>query len=126
MTEDLPGQGHILMAVTSHARLGGTGRSTGLWLEELAAPYYLFTDAGFAVTIASPLGGLPPVDEGSRRGAVIATVCHGAAGLLSAAAEGSLVKGRTLTGFSDDEEAALSPKSSRSSCRRASRRREPQ
>jgi putative intracellular protease/amidase len=174
MTEDRPGRGHILIVVTSNGRLGGTGRSTGLWMEELAAPYFLFTDAGFAVTIASPLGGAAPVDEGSlaggsitpavtrfrtdpsaagrlaatvrladvadmsrfdviylvgghgtmwdftpnadlgrllddadRREAIIAAVCHGAAGLLSPPAQGSLVKGRTLTGFSDEEEAAL-------------------
>jgi putative intracellular protease/amidase len=174
MNEDVPGRGHILIVVTSNARLGDTGRSTGLWMEELAAPYFLFTDAGSDVTIASPLGGTSPVDEGSlaggsvtpavtrfrsdpsaagrlaatvqlasiadasgfdaiylagghgttwdftpnadlgrllddadRRGAIIATVCHGAAGLLSTPAQGSLIKGRTLTGFSDAEEAAL-------------------
>lgn len=55
----------ILMVVTSNAKLGETGRTTGLWMEELAAPYHLFKDAGFEVVIASPLGGAAPVDEGS-------------------------------------------------------------
>lgn len=55
----------ILMVVTSNAKLGETGRATGLWMEELAAPYNLFRDAGFEVTIASPLGGAAPVDDAS-------------------------------------------------------------
>lgn len=55
----------ILMVVTSNAKLGETGRATGLWMEELAAPYNLFKDAGFDVTIASPLGGAAPVDDAS-------------------------------------------------------------
>lgn len=56
---------HILIVVTSNSKLGKTGRLTGLWLEELAAPYNLFEDAGFEVTIASPLGGVAPIDEAS-------------------------------------------------------------
>lgn len=56
---------HILMVVTSNARLGDSGRQTGFWIEELAAPYNTFIDAGFAVTIASPLGGAAPIDPGS-------------------------------------------------------------
>lgn len=56
---------HILMVLTSHASLGRSGRPTGYWLEELAAPYYVFLDAGAQVRLASPLGGLPPVDPAS-------------------------------------------------------------
>jgi len=52
----------ILMVLTSHDRLGDTGRKTGFWLEEFAAPYYTFLDAGAAVTVASPKGGQPPLD----------------------------------------------------------------
>ena len=52
----------VLMVLTSHATLGDTGRATGLWLEEFAAPYYVLTDAGIGVTLSSPLGGQPPID----------------------------------------------------------------
>jgi putative intracellular protease/amidase len=52
----------ILMVLTSHDKLGDTGRKTGFWLEELAAPYYAFVDAGAEVTLASPKGGQPPLD----------------------------------------------------------------
>jgi len=55
----------ILMVLTSHDKLGNTGHKTGFWLEELAAPYYAFMDAGAAVTLASPLGGQPPLDPKS-------------------------------------------------------------
>jgi putative intracellular protease/amidase len=55
----------ILMIVTSHTKLGDTGKPTGIWAEELATPYYALLDAGFQVTLASPLGGLPPFAEGS-------------------------------------------------------------
>lgn len=55
----------ILMILTSHDRLGDTGEKTGFWLEEFAAPYYVFTDAGAAVTLASPEGGQPPIDPKS-------------------------------------------------------------
>ena len=47
----------ILMVLTSHDKLGNTGRNTGFWLEEFAAPYYTFLDAGATVTVASPKGG---------------------------------------------------------------------
>jgi putative intracellular protease/amidase len=50
----------ILMVITSHDQLGNTGRKTGFWLEEFAAPYYVFRDAGVEVTLASPKGGQPP------------------------------------------------------------------
>ena len=56
----------ILMVLTSHDRLGNTGRKTGLWLEELAAPYFVFRDAGVEVTLASPKGGQPPLDPKSN------------------------------------------------------------
>jgi putative intracellular protease/amidase len=56
----------ILMVLTSHADLGDTGEKTGFWVEEFAAPYYIFKDAGVNVTLASPLGGQPPVDPKSE------------------------------------------------------------
>ena len=68
---------NILVVLTSHDQLGDTGRKTGFWLEELAAPYYAFHDAGATLTLASPRGGQPPLDpksdepdaqtEGTRR-----------------------------------------------------------
>jgi putative intracellular protease/amidase/predicted enzyme related to lactoylglutathione lyase len=55
----------ILMVLTSHDQLGNTGRKTGFWLEEFAAPYFVFKDAGVELTLASPKGGLPPLDPKS-------------------------------------------------------------
>jgi putative intracellular protease/amidase len=55
----------ILMVLTSHSQLGDTGKATGFWLEEVAAPYYVFKDAGAEVTLASPKGGKPPCDPKS-------------------------------------------------------------
>ncbi|OZI53855.1 type 1 glutamine amidotransferase domain-containing protein [Bordetella genomosp. 5] len=55
----------ILMVLTSHDRLGDTGRKTGFWLEEFAAPYYVFKDAGAELVLASPAGGQPPLDPKS-------------------------------------------------------------
>ncbi|WP_315131780.1 type 1 glutamine amidotransferase domain-containing protein [Achromobacter marplatensis] len=55
----------ILIVLTSHDTLGNTGRKTGFWLEEFAAPYYAFVDAGATVTLASPKGGQPPLDPKS-------------------------------------------------------------
>jgi putative intracellular protease/amidase len=55
----------ILMVLTSHDQLGTTGRKTGFWLEEFAAPYYTFLDAGAQVFLASPKGGQPPLDPKS-------------------------------------------------------------
>src|SRR4029077_8351376 len=55
----------ILMVLTSHDKLGNTGRKTGFWLEELAAPYYTFKDAGADIVLASPKGGQPPLDPSS-------------------------------------------------------------
>ncbi|WP_455597818.1 type 1 glutamine amidotransferase domain-containing protein [Acinetobacter pecorum] len=56
----------ILMVLTSHDQLGDTGKKTGFWLEELAAPYYTFVDAGAEVVLASPAGGQPPLDPKSN------------------------------------------------------------
>ena len=165
----------ILMVLTSHDQLGNTGRKTGFWLDEFAAPYYVLSDAGAEITLASPAGGQPPLDpksaeadfltDATRRfdadaqaqaalantlklsgikadeydalfypgghgplwdlaedpqsialiesmyvsGKPVAAVCH-APGVLKGAtlADGSaLVKGKSLTGFSNSEEAAV-------------------
>ena len=56
----------ILMILTSHEKLGDTGDKTGFWLEEFAAPYYVFKDAGADITLASPKGGQPPLDPKSN------------------------------------------------------------
>ncbi len=56
----------ILIVLTSHSALGDTGKKTGFWIEEFAAPYYVLADAGAIITIASPLGGQPPVDPKSE------------------------------------------------------------
>lgn len=56
---------NILMVLTSHNALGDTGKKTGFWLEELAAPYYVLSDAGAKITLASPKGGQPPLDPAS-------------------------------------------------------------
>jgi putative intracellular protease/amidase len=165
----------VLMVLTSHARLGNTGRKTGFWLEEFANPYYILKDAGLDVTLASPKGGQPPLDpksddpasetEATRRfkadkeaqsalantvrladvsphdydaifypgghgplwdlaedrdsiklietvyaaGKPVAAVCHGPAAFRHAKApNGSpLVRGKSVTGFSNTEEAAV-------------------
>ncbi len=55
----------ILMVLTSHDALGDTGKKTGFWLEEFAAPYYVLKDAGADITLASPRGGQPPLDPKS-------------------------------------------------------------
>src|SRR5438270_1752065 len=55
----------ILMVLTSHDQLGNTGRKTGFWLEEFAAPFFVFRDAGVQLTLASPKGGQPPIDPKS-------------------------------------------------------------
>ncbi|MEP0914300.1 type 1 glutamine amidotransferase domain-containing protein [Leptolyngbya sp. GB1-A1] len=56
----------ILIVLTSHDQLGDTGKKTGFWLEEFAAPYYVLKDAGAAITLSSPKGGLPPLDPKSE------------------------------------------------------------
>ena len=55
----------ILIVLTSHDQLGDTGKKTGFWLEEFAAPYYVLRDAGASLTLASPKGGQPPLDPTS-------------------------------------------------------------
>src|SRR6516225_9662444 len=70
LSQDTPKQTErmmkVLMVLTSHDQLGNTGRKTGFWLEELAAPYYVFKDAGAQITLASPKGGRPPLDPKSQ------------------------------------------------------------
>lgn len=56
---------NILIVLTSHDQLGNTGKQTGFWLEEFAAPYYVLVDAGAVITLASPAGGQPPLDPKS-------------------------------------------------------------
>src|SRR3989344_1870480 len=117
---------HILMVLTSHDQLGDTGKKTGFWLEEFAAPYYVFKDAGVQITLASPHGGQPPLDpkgddenaqtDATRRFKAdasakqqLALVCH-APGVLrhTKAPDGSpLVKGKKVTGFTNTEEDAV-------------------
>ncbi len=165
----------VLFVLTSHARLGDTGRQTGVYLEELAVPYWYLLDGGHEVRVASIAGGEVPIDPGSREpsqrspaverflgdekamaalrdtpavdtcsiddfdavylpgghgtmwdlpssaglarlvgsafdaGRVVAAVCHGPAGLVSAVlADGRpLVAGRRVAGFTDEEEAAV-------------------
>ncbi|HYH14530.1 MAG TPA: type 1 glutamine amidotransferase domain-containing protein, partial [Flavisolibacter sp.] len=55
----------VLIVLTSHSELGNTGKKTGFWIEEFAAPYYVLADAGIEVTLASPNGGQPPIDPKS-------------------------------------------------------------
>ena len=57
----------VLMVLTSHSELGDTGKKTGFWVEEFAAPYYILADAGVDVTLASPKGGQPPIDPSSTK-----------------------------------------------------------
>lgn len=57
---------NVLLVLTSHAQLGNTGKATGFWLEELAAPYYVLKEAGASITLASPKGGQPPLDPKSN------------------------------------------------------------
>lgn len=56
----------VLMVLTSHSELGKTGKKTGFWIEEFAAPYYVLADAGAEITLASPKGGQPPIDPQSE------------------------------------------------------------
>lgn len=165
----------FLMVLTSHEKLGDTGKKTGFWLEEFAAPYYIFRDANIDITLASPKGGQPPLDpksdepdfqtEATKRfkddvdaqatlantlklsdidpddfdavfypgghgplwdlaedrdsialiesmyaaGKPVAAVCHAPAVLRNAKAPGgeALVKGKSVTGFSNSEEDAV-------------------
>ena len=56
----------VLIVLTSHSELGDTGKKTGFWVEEFAAPYYVLADAGAEITLASPKGGQPPIDPKSE------------------------------------------------------------
>lgn len=56
----------ILFVTTSHDKMGDTAEQTGVWLEEIASPYYVFTDAGASITWASPNGGKIPIDPKSQ------------------------------------------------------------
>jgi putative intracellular protease/amidase len=56
----------VLIVLTSHDKLGDTGHKTGFWVEEFAAPYYVLSDAGVDITLASPAGGMPPIDPSSE------------------------------------------------------------
>ena len=60
-----------LMVMTSHDQLGDTGRKTGIWLEEFAAPFYVLVDAGVEVVLATPKGGQPPIDPSSEESAAL-------------------------------------------------------
>lgn len=55
----------VLIVLTSHSELGNTGKKTGFWIEEFAAPYYVLADSGAEITLASPKGGQPPIDPKS-------------------------------------------------------------
>src|SRR3979490_146192 len=86
----------VLMVITSHDQLGNTGRKTGFWLEELAAPYYVFKDAGAEITLASPQGGRPPLDPVSNEPSAQHHVTRGCE--KDAAAEAQLDKTVRLDG----------------------------
>ncbi len=104
----------ILMVLTSYDQLGNTGRKTGFWLEEFAAPYFVFRDAGVELTLASPKGGQPPIDPKSdlpefyNSGKPVAAVCHSPAVLHRVTYQGApIVKGKRVTGFTNGEEEAV-------------------
>ena len=98
----------ILMVLTSHARLGDTGAKTGFWLEEFAAPYYVFKDAGAEVTLASPRGGQPPLDPKSDAPDALTAATRRFAG--DAAAQAALASTRKLAELrADDYDAVFYP-----------------
>jgi putative intracellular protease/amidase len=66
----------ILIVLTSHSELGDTGKKTGFWVEEFAAPYYELADAGAEITLASPQGGQPPIDPASELAAAQTKFTH--------------------------------------------------
>ena len=66
----------ILIVLTSHSQLGDTGKKTGFWVEEFAAPYYELADAGAEITLASPDGGQPPIDPASQLAAAQTKFTH--------------------------------------------------
>lgn len=92
----------ILMVLTSHDELGNTGRKTGFWLEELAAPYYVFKDAGVELVLASPKGGKPPLDPKSNEPDFQTDLTHrfeADSTALAALANTTKLKGMTHDGF---------------------------
>ncbi len=88
---------NILMVLTSHDRLGNSGKKTGFWLEEFAAPYYVFQDAGAAITLASPRGGQPPLDPKSDEADAQTDATRRFK--ADAAAQGALAATQTLQGM---------------------------
>jgi putative intracellular protease/amidase len=92
---------NILMVLTSHDQLGDTGKKTGFWLEEFAAPYYVFTDAGAQIVLASPKGGQPPLDPKSD--APDAQTPATARFRADAAATAALANTRKLADVVDDD-----------------------
>jgi putative intracellular protease/amidase len=91
----------ILMVLTSHDKLGNTGKKTGFWLEEFAAPYYVFKDAGAQIVLASPKGGQPPLDPKSD--APDAQTSATARFRADAAAVAALAKTRKLADVAHDK-----------------------
>lgn len=93
----------ILIVITSHAHLGSTGKPTGLWAEELTTPYYELLDAGFEITLASPLGGMPPFAEGSVKEPVEANEASVKRFLLDATAMKKFQATRTTASLHADD-----------------------
>ncbi|SDE31017.1 Putative intracellular protease/amidase [Pricia antarctica] len=56
---------NVLFVLTSHDKLGDTGKKTGFWVEEFANPYYTLLDKGARITLATPKGGPAPIDPSS-------------------------------------------------------------
>ena len=92
---------NILMVLTSHDRLGNSGKKTGFWLEEFAAPYYVFKDAGATVTLASPLGGQPPLDPKSDEVGAQTDATHRFK--IDPAAQAALAATHTLSGMNPSD-----------------------
>ena len=67
---------NVLIVLTSHDQLGDSGHKTGFWLEEFASPYYCLLDAGASITLASPLGGQPPLDPKSSETGFLTEATH--------------------------------------------------
>ena len=67
---------NVLIVLTSHDQLGDTGHKTGFWLEEFASPYYALLDAGAQLTLASPMGGQPPLDPKSNEAGFLTDATH--------------------------------------------------
>jgi putative intracellular protease/amidase len=90
----------ILFVTTSHDKMGETSASTGVWLEELAGPYYVFKDAGAAITIASPKGGSVPLEPKSQ--SILLITSSGKRFLKDEEAMDSLSQSVTLEEVSED------------------------